>query len=225
MSVSSQALRAAHLLARAVVVTRASSFLTSDELQWCIGQHRSESQRPACKSHRAGSDHPASRPQSAVQPIKLETAIGCRAASYRNTELPRSSRSHSRPPSSATSIATLAAPLSVASEYAANGPRGTQPCQTSVLETAHVRRINRRRALGRGWLRGRDLNPRPLGYEPNELPDCSTPHIQVSSPLTCCQVTFDTQENSMVQGGRRHCACHQLTKGCWPDPPDSTMEL
>ena len=27
----------------------------------------------------------------------------------------------------------------------------------------------------RGWLRGRDLNPRPLGYEPNELPDCSTP--------------------------------------------------
>src|SRR5437870_13696392 len=25
-----------------------------------------------------------------------------------------------------------------------------------------------------GWLRGRDLNSRPLGYEPNELPDCST---------------------------------------------------
>jgi hypothetical protein len=25
------------------------------------------------------------------------------------------------------------------------------------------------------WLRGRDLNPRPLGYEPNELPGCSTP--------------------------------------------------
>ena len=24
-------------------------------------------------------------------------------------------------------------------------------------------------------MRGRDLNPRPLGYEPNELPDCSTP--------------------------------------------------
>ncbi len=24
------------------------------------------------------------------------------------------------------------------------------------------------------WLQGWDLNPRPLGYEPNELPDCST---------------------------------------------------
>jgi hypothetical protein len=29
--------------------------------------------------------------------------------------------------------------------------------------------------LFEGWLRGGDLNPGPLGYEPNELPDCSTP--------------------------------------------------
>jgi hypothetical protein len=27
------------------------------------------------------------------------------------------------------------------------------------------------------WLRGLDLNQRPLGYEPNELPGCSTPRM------------------------------------------------
>src|SRR5579863_2275527 len=35
-------------------------------------------------------------------------------------------------------------------------------------------------ARGWGWLRGLDLNQRPLGYEPNELPDCSTPRFDYS---------------------------------------------
>ena len=30
----------------------------------------------------------------------------------------------------------------------------------------------------KSWLRGRDLNPRPSGYEPDELPGCSTPRVE-----------------------------------------------
>src|SRR5512146_2704773 len=34
-----------------------------------------------------------------------------------------------------------------------------------------------RRRVACPQLRGVDLNHRPLGYEPNELPGCSTPHF------------------------------------------------
>jgi hypothetical protein len=35
--------------------------------------------------------------------------------------------------------------------------------------------------LAAKWLRGVDLNHRPLGYEPNELPGCSTPHYEFNN--------------------------------------------
>ena len=33
----------------------------------------------------------------------------------------------------------------------------------------------------RSWLRGADSNHRPSGYEPDELPDCSTPRRILTS--------------------------------------------
>ncbi len=39
----------------------------------------------------------------------------------------------------------------------------------------HVNLVDFRQQKKENWLRGRDLNPRPSGYEPDELPGCSTP--------------------------------------------------
>ena len=45
----------------------------------------------------------------------------------------------------------------------------------AILEDVDA--ISCRHAARRNWLRGRDLNPRPSGYEPDELPGCSTPRF------------------------------------------------
>jgi hypothetical protein len=46
------------------------------------------------------------------------------------------------------------------------------------------------------WLRGMDLNHRPLGYEPNELPDCSTPHRYGSATASARQTLFQVPEKT-----------------------------
>jgi hypothetical protein len=45
----------------------------------------------------------------------------------------------------------------------------------AILEDVDA--ISCRHAARGNWLRGRDLNPRPSGYEPDELPGCSTPRF------------------------------------------------
>ena len=40
------------------------------------------------------------------------------------------------------------------------------------------------------WLRGPDLNQRPSGYEPDELPNCSTPRYFVVHSLECLTIIY-----------------------------------
>ena len=56
--------------------------------------------------------------------------------------------------------------------------RGFEPLTSGLQSPRSAKLSYAPSRLLKGWLRGRDLNPRPLGYEPNELPDCSTPRHQ-----------------------------------------------
>src|SRR5271154_7452928 len=59
------------------------------------------------------------------------------------------------------------------------------------LVLTHLRRYSAFPQTGVfGWLRGVDLNHRPLGYEPNELPDCSTPRIHHNNRIPQRQTQF-----------------------------------
>ena len=75
-------------------------------------------------------------------------------------------------------------------------------CRTDACSRSTVRkrsRVSQRHVTWGGkarkiWLRGLDLNQRPLGYEPNELPDCSTPHKHYSCLRLARQGVFAVRD-------------------------------
>ncbi len=71
--------------------------------------------------------------------------------------------------------------------------------------------------LMKGWLRGMDLNHRPLGYEPNELPDCSTPQKNHNSAVKQGQTAWRlVSEQISVQLRMSRFALHPVTGVPWP---------
>jgi hypothetical protein len=51
----------------------------------------------------------------------------------------------------------------------------------AIAPTGHKKTLKSDLISGSCWLRGQDLNLRPSGYEPDELPDCSTPRQYVNA--------------------------------------------
>ena len=62
-------------------------------------------------------------------------------------------------------------------------------CKDMTIYTRRKRKKPHKEAF-RIWLRGKDSNQRPSGYEPDELPDCSTPLILIIAKKNFIVKTF-----------------------------------
>ena len=81
--------------------------------------------------------------------------------------------------------------------------RGTKPKPS--LQVIRKAGFAERPNNGERWLRGLDLNQRPSGYEPDELPDCSTPrHRVVASCRDAKRAALAGQPSDKMNGFLPH---------------------
>ena len=83
-----------------------------------------------------------------------------------------------------------------------NKKMGETPIPETPSNSGVIKCPANKKPLKRGslnWLRGPDLNRRPSGYEPDELPDCSTPRQSWGGSIRPIpyrvNVTFHLQES------------------------------
>ena len=83
-----------------------------------------------------------------------------------------------------------------------------QGAYMSTLKRKRLRRFARNPLIY--WLRGQDLNLRPSGYEPDELPDCSTPRLS-RKLYSICAVTVNSKWARITRAQPSTSACVHVT--------------